>query len=318
MNFGALVKKEIIGKPIKENCCKRAFLAGYIRGSGAITEEDGKVGLIFYVHGEEAAAYIETLLSDVFGVVYREVSVYNDRLNNRDKFCLSVSGEKAKTILGELGILIENRAGEYSVSLRIFDKVAEKECCLHAFFRGLFLASGSCSVPSEMTSAKTGFHAELTFSHSTPALLAGEKLLSCGVKTKITRRKGFFVVYIKSEEEIKNFIAFLQAPKMVLKLTDMIIERELSNKSNRQTNCDIGNVNRQIEATEKQIAAINAIIKEKGWDFLKDDLKVTAKARLDYKGDTLSELAERLNISKSCLNHRLRKIVSVAEQLKNK
>ena len=315
MNFGALVKQEIISKLPKDSCCKKAFLAGFIRGSGAITDENGNIGLIFYVTGENTAAYIETLLSDVFGVVYREVSVYKDRLNNRDRFCLSVSGEKAKTILTELGVLVGKENGEYSVNLRIFDKVAEKDCCIHAFFRGLFLASGSCSVPSELTSAKTGFHAELTFSHSTPALLAGEKLLSYGVKTKITRRKEFFVVYIKSEEEIKNFVAFLQTPKMVLKLTDMIIERELSNMSNRQANCDIGNVNRQLEATEKHITAINKIIEKKGLDYLKEDLKITAIARLEFKGDTLSELAERLNISKSCLNHRLRKIVAVSEEL---
>lgn len=313
MNFGQEIKNEIISKIPKDACCKKALLAGFIRGTGAIFSSDGGVGLQFFAQGESVASYIDNLFLEVFGYEIREISVENDRLNKKDKFCFSVSGDRAWEVLLSLGIFVKGSDGENAVNLRIFDRVAEKECCTRFFFKGLFLASGSCSVPTESASTKTGFHAEISFSHSVSAALASEKLAEFGIPVKITRRKDAFVLYIKSEEEIKDFVAFLGAPKMVLRITDTIIARELSNNTNRQTNCDIGNVNRQIAAAEKHIAAVNLLRKTGRLDCLSPELKCTAIARIDYPDDNLSELAERLNVTKSCLNHRLRKIVSVAD-----
>ena len=129
------------------------------------------------------------------------------------------------------------------------------------------------------------------------------------------RRKGKFVVYIKSVEEIKNFLAFLSLPLSVLKLTELIIEREITNASNRATNCDLANVEKQVEASAKQISAINKI-KKYNQSLLSDTLKEVAEARLTYKDETLVELSSRLNISKSCLNHRLRRIIAIADGIK--
>ena len=94
-----------------------------------------------------------------------------------------------------------------------------------------------------------------------------------------------------------------------------MINRELANKINRQKNCDLGNVNKQVEASAKQINAINKIQTTIGLDSLSKDLESTAKIRLEYPDDTLLELAERLAVSKSCLNHRLRKILAIAKEL---
>ena len=94
-----------------------------------------------------------------------------------------------------------------------------------------------------------------------------------------------------------------------------MINRELSNNSNRQKNCDLGNVNKQVEASAKQIESIKKINETIGLNALKKDLAETAEYRLKYPDDTLNELAERLNVSKSCLNHRLRKIIVIAQEL---
>ena len=94
-----------------------------------------------------------------------------------------------------------------------------------------------------------------------------------------------------------------------------MINRELSNNSNRQKNCDLGNVNKQVEAAAKQIDAINKIKQTIGLDSLKPDLRATAVARVENSEETLAELSERLNVTKSCLNHRLRKIVAIANEL---
>ena len=314
MNFGMLIKNEIFTRPAKSECCKKAFLAGLLRGSGSLYEKDGELGLDFLVPGEEAAMTVGKYFKSVFGYEIREISVSEDRLNKKDKFVLSLSGERAAEILKDLEILTEDSEG-VAVNLKFYGRITKKECCLKSFMRGLFAASGSCTVPGVKSGNQTGYHAELVFNHYTPAFETAEKLAHYGVKAKITTRKGKYIVYLKSAEEIKNFTAFLSAPLSVLKLTELMINRELSNKSNRQKNCDLGNVNKQVEASQKQIGAIKKIISAEEFDNLRTELKDTALARMENADDTLGELAEKLRISKSCLNHRLRKLTEISEKL---
>ena len=131
----------------------------------------------------------------------------------------------------------------------------------------------------------------------------------------LTERKEHFIVYVKSSEEIKDFFALLSLPKSVLRITDCMVEREIRGAVNRQRNCDVGNVTKQVAASEKQIAAIGKIDAAIGLSELPDALQITAKARRDYPEETLAELAERLSVTKSCLNHRLRKLVELADEL---
>ena len=312
MSFAEEIKEEIFSKPIKENHCKIAFLAGIVRGSGVLYERDGELGIDFKVPSEQSALTVTMLLKSLFNYDVREVTVSENTLSKKDKFVISVFGKGALNVFKSLEILTEEN-GELSVNFHLFSSVTKKDCCLRAFFRGLFVAAGNCTVPNgKKKNSNTGYHLEISFSHSAPAQATSNKLSKCGIFPKITRRKGNYVVYLKSAEEIKDFIAFLPAPKAVLKITDLMINRELSNNSNRQKNCDLGNLNRQIEAVAKQIQAIDKIDKTLGIQTLKPELKDVALARRDNPEETLNELAERLNISKSCLNHRLRKLVCIA------
>lgn len=313
MAFIDSIKNEILNKNIKERHCRKAFLAGLIRGLGSLYEGENGLGLEIKASNEQTAMYITSAVRTLFNYDIREVSVSEDRLNGKDKFYLSISGERVTEILSDLEILTESD-GELVVNLKFYGKLTEKECCLRSFIKGLFVAVGNCTVPDNSESS-TGYHLELNFSHYTPALETSEKLAQFNVLTKITRRRESFIVYIKSAEEIKDFLAFLPAPVSVLKLTDLIINRELSNNSNRQKNCDLGNVNKQVEAAAKHIDAINKIIETIGLESLKPDLRETAIARVENSEETLSELSERLNVTKSCLNHRLRKLVAIANEL---
>lgn len=315
MNFGKVIKQEILGKIPKSKCCKKAFLSGLIRGSGSLYIKDGELALDFSVSDEDLAYVVSSLFESLYSYQMRELSVMEDRLNKKDRFVMSIIGDEATDILLDLGILIENDE-DVSVNFRLFSSVTEKECCMKSFLKGLFISSGSCTVPGFNEKGKTGYHLELAFTHTAPASEMVGKLLEYGIEAKATRRKESIVVYVKNSESIKNFIALIGAPVSVLKLTDLIINKELANNSNRQANCDLGNVSRQIEASEKQLSAINKIKKTCGLESLKKDLNETAIARINNPEETLQELADRLNITKSCLNHRLRKIVQIAEQLK--
>ena len=314
MNFAKEIKKELLSKNIKDKCCKRAFLAGVIRGTGNLFLQDGEYGLEFKLDSEDGANRITEYLSSLYGFEMREVGYTLNNRYGKEIITLNIHGQGSTKILVDLGVLIEN-GNEYAVSLKLFDKVCEKECCIRSFLKGLFVAVGNCILPSAKSAQTTGYHSEFVFYHYTTALEVAKKLEDAGVKSKITRRKGTFIVYIKSGEEIKNLVAFLGCPVSVLKITDLMINREIKNNSNRQKNCDLGNLNKQVEASAKQISAIEKLKSLGEFDKLKKDLKEVAIARLEYQDDTLTELAERLNLSKSCLNHRLRKIVHLASEL---
>ena len=313
MNFTDKIKKEILSKPIKEAHCKKAFIAGLIRGSGVLYEKDGELGLEFKAFDEQTAMTLTTAFYELFNYEIREVSV-SESQNNKSKFYLSISGQKAIDILSELGVIITDEEG-FGVDLKFFGDITQKECCLRAFIRGLFVATGNCTLPNENDNSSTSYHLEISFSHHSPALETSCKLAEYGIMTKIVKRRDSYIIYIKSAEEIKYFLAFLPAPISVLKITDLMINRELANKINRQKNCDLGNVNKQVEASAKQIVAIKKIQTTIGLDSLSKDLENTAKCRIDYPDETLLELAERLSVSKSCLNHRLRKIMTIANEL---
>lgn len=313
MNFTDKIKKEILSKPIKDTLCKKAFIAGLIRGSGVLYEKDSELGIEFKVFDEQTAIAVTTMFYELFDYEIREVSV-SEAQNSKSKFYLSLSGERAVEILTELGILVSDEDG-VGVDLTFFNDLTKNENSLKAFIRGLFVATGSCTLPNENDNSSTGYHLEISFSHYNPALETSSKLAEYGIITRIVQRRDGYIIYIKSAEEIKDFLAFLPAPISVLKITDLMINRELANKINRQKNCDLGNVTKQVEASAKQVEAIKKIQTTIGLDGLGKDLETTANARLEYPDDTLLELAEKLNVSKSCLNHRLRKILAIAKEL---
>lgn len=311
MNFGKVIKEELTLKPIKEEHCKKSFLSGLIRGSGVLYEKDGKYGLEFRVSDEKIADLASYLLQSLCNYEVREISVSDDHLNKKDVFLINIYGKNALETLEILGI-IKNDSDKLSINYDLLSVCEERECCIKSFLKGLFLSCGGCFVPSRNESI--GYHLELTFSHSKTAEKIAETLSKFGINAKIIRRKESFVLYLKSADEIKDFIALLSASKSVLTLSNIIIEKELSNNSNRQANCDIGNVNRQIGASIKQIEAIDKIEKTIGLKNIKKELFEVAKARKEFADDSLEELAERLNISKSCLNHRLRKIIQISNE----
>lgn len=315
MTFLQSVREEIISKPLKDSVAKKAFISGVIRGNGRLFYDENGLGFDFSVKDEHALSFVSECFAAAFGYEPREVSVYEDSLNKNDVFSLSLKGDGAEKILTDLGVLIKN-GDDYAVSLKFYSDT-ENINDLRAFFKGLFLSCGRLTVPSGTKSKKTRYHLEFEFSHSAPAYDTAVILGNNGVLTGIVRRKNKYVVYAKNGEEMKNFFAFLNLPASVLKLTELMVSGEMTNMINRRKNCDIGNVVRQMNASEKQIKAIEYIKNTAGLSVLKkSDLIETATERLNNPDESVSELSERLSVSKSCLNHRFRKILAVAEELK--
>ena len=130
----------------------------------------------------------------------------------------------------------------------------------------------------------------------------------------MSERGALRLVYLKDKEEILSVLAVLGLAESVLKLKSIIDERETANSINRVTICEAANLDKTYAAASRRLMEIGAIEESVGLESLTPALRDTANARMEYPQASLSELAEILGVSKSCLNHRLRKLAQIAEE----
>ncbi|CJP99669.1 Putative sporulation transcription regulator whiA [Streptococcus pneumoniae] len=134
----------------------------------------------------------------------------------------------------------------------------------------------------------------------------------------LERRKGY-ITYLKEAEKITEFLNIIGAHNALLRFEDIRIVRDMRNSVNRLVNCETANLNKTIGAALRQIENIRYIDETVGLDILPDKLREIAQLRRDYQDVTLKELGEMVSggkISKSGINHRLRKIDDIAEKLR--
>lgn len=182
---------------------------------------------------------------------------------------------------------------------------------LRAIIRGMFLGSGSINNPDNK------YHLEISFSNFESFELAERILqkLDINVKTMIVKNK--YYVYLKEGDEISKILALIGANNAVMKFEDIRIQREMRGKVNRLVNCETANLNKTLNASVEQIAAIKRIKESGKFNKLNDNLKEIAELRLEYPDMSLSELGKKLStpVGKSGVNYRLKKIIEIAEGL---
>ena len=135
---------------------------------------------------------------------------------------------------------------------------------------------------------------------------------------KETKRRGYPIIYFKEGESIEDCLYLMGAGNSMFEMINVEIEKELRNSVNRKTNCDTANIERMAKASASQIECILLIKNKKGLDYLKDDLKNIALLRMENPDASLSELSSLSDpkLSKSGINHRLSKIMAIAQELK--
>lgn len=179
-----------------------------------------------------------------------------------------------------------------------------------AFLRGLFLGSGSVNDPGKK------YHLEILLRENDVSIYVQNILKQDGIKVKVLSSNN--TIYIKEGEEISKFLAYIGAPKSVLKFEDIRVMKDIRNNVNRQVNCETANLNKTVEAAVVQMDAIRFLQKMNKYDELSDSLKEIAALRIEYPEASLKELGEMLEnpIGKSGVNHRLKKIVEFSEDVK--
>ena len=308
MNFTSDVQKEIIARGISGGAAKKAALSAFVRTSGQLFFREGKPVFSIVTETENVAEFFMDLFGSAFKETLSVARASMDKMSGRDKLVLQCPVEHSGEILARLGLL--KRGGE-EFSCGILKKlVADKECAL-AYIKGAFLGGGSCIVPGK-EGGKTGYHLEFVFPEKRAADDFRRLLDDAELLAKVVERNGCAVVYIKSKETISDFLSVVGAANALKKFSHLVEKRDEANNSNRAANCFSGNADKSATAAVRQVLAIRAIEETSGLDSLETELKETAEARLNNPALSLKELAQRLGISKSCLNHRMRKIEEIS------
>ena len=200
-----------------------------------------------------------------------------------------------------------------TLSLHINLPVVEEDCCKAAFLRGAFLAGGSVTDPAK------GYHLELATTHLSVAREAYalmEEVL--GFYPKLASRGGGQVLYLKQSDLISDCLTYLGAPVAAMGIMEARLEKELNNKVNRRCNCDDANTSKVVEAAQEQLSAIRLLREFGRVEHLPQKLLKAAEAREANPEASLTELAAMMEppISKPAMNHRLKKLVELAKEIK--
>ena len=319
MSFAKDSKLQIIEKDIEDADCAQAFLSGLLHASGTITKNSEGIRVDVVTDFKEIFPYLNKLISRLYG---RELSleisddyIINKTTYYRIKFPVDISLD----ILKDCSIIPPS---EELIFLSNIDEnlIADDET-KKAFVKGAYIGCATSSIRlSELGSQSptTGYHVEFA-SHKREFLEGLQKILMhFEITSKLSSRKKIFVLYLKDSEAIKDLLALVGAEQSVLDLSDEMAKRDLRNTVNRQVNCINANINKTIEASLKQIQAINYINKKIGLDSLPEDLQEVAVLRLANPQESMDELLKlsTIKLTKSGLNHRFRRILKIADILK--
>lgn len=226
---------------------------------------------------------------------------------------------KVDKLVGMLGIDINSEEGHMALKLIDIDggyivdrMLVERACCKQAFIRGAFLAAGSITDPEK------GYHFEIVCYDEEHAKLICYLMTEFGIEPKLIERKKYHVVYLKGSSLIVDMLNIMGAHVSLMGMENVRILKDMRNSVNRRVNCETANINKTVNAAVKQIEDIRYIEKTKGLKYLPDNLRQLAELRLEEPELPLKELGESLNppLGKSGVNHRLRKISEIANELR--
>ncbi|MBE6607995.1 MAG: DNA-binding protein WhiA [Ruminococcaceae bacterium] len=300
MSFSSEIKTSVSAVNIKRPCCRASVLYGMLY---SLNEFKGSP-LNFSTDNESVATLFTAMTKSVFGTkVSFTVGERLSRMKEAQNFYrLDYPGLEIMTQINE----------KFASQQIVNEEIFKCEACAGAFMRGLFLASGSVTDPSH------GYHLEFSVSNDKKCFALMEYLNENGFPARRTVRRGVPSLYIKESESIEDFMTFIGAAQASLTIMNAKIMRDIRNNVNRRMNCDSANLYKTTGAATHQIHAIKHLMDTGRFEFMPDQLKETAKIRLENPQASLEELASLHEgyISKSGVSHRLAKIVDFDDSKK--
>nr|WP_325219322.1 DNA-binding protein WhiA [uncultured Oscillibacter sp.] len=301
MSFSFETKNELCRLPVQRRCCAQAEAYGILLYCHTFSSSEVRI----ITENPNFAARLPRLFQRAFDLRFDRQPDPNREEAGKMVFQIT-EREKLDHIIDLLGY-----DPRQSLALHINFAMVEEECCRASFLRGCFFAGGSITDPSKR------YHLELTGSHLQASRELEVLLRESGYPPKSVTRNGSVVTYFKQSDQIEDFLTLIGAPVAAMHIMSTKLEKGIRNSVNRRLNCDSANLDKAVEAAQSQGAAIRRLEAAGRLKDLPDKLRETAALRLEYPELSLSELAETFDppVTKSCLNHRLRKLVELAEGL---
>ena len=299
MSFSFDTKNELCRLPVQRLCCARAEAYGILLYCNTFQSTEVRV----VTENPNFAARLPRLFHRAFGLRFDR----QPEPGAAGKLLFQITErKKLDHITNTLGF-----DPRQNLVLHINFAMLEEECCRAAFLRGVFFAGGSITDPLKR------YHLELTTSHGQVSRELEVLLRESGYPPKSVTRNGSFVTYFKQSDQIEDFLTLIGAPVAAMSVMTAKMEKDLRNSVNRRLNCDSANVDKAIVAAQEQLEAIRRLDAAGLLEKQPEKLRQTAALRVTSPELTLSELAEEFDppVTKSCLNHRLRKLVELAKKL---
>ena len=297
MSFSAQIKQELCKAAITKKCCAQAEVYGIL----LFCSKFQSGGIRIVTESDAFAARLPQLFKKAFQLEF-------------DQLPTVCSGKRAFFIrdpkkISLIGDTYGYDPGE-SVALHINFGVLEEEHCRTSFFRGAFLAGGSVTDPDK------GYHLEIVTSHYNVGREMPALLRESGFEPKSAERKANYVTYFKQSAYIEDFLTAIGSPVAAMGIMNAKAEKNLRGSINRRVNCEAANLDKTVDASMVQIEAICTLEERGVLEQLPEKLKETAVLRRENPELTLTQLAALCDppVTKSALNHRLRKLMSLAQQ----
>lgn len=307
MSFSYEIKSEVarLDSVRTENITE---LSAIIRNSAKIDKS-----IIITIENSAIARRIFKLIKDIYDVTPVITVRKRYSFNKGLSYILDIK-EKNEQILKDLSIL--DKQGNYLNIPK--DYIIEDEEEVRAYLRGLFMCVGSINDPKT-----SRYHLELLVDNLKYAKFISQILNKYNLNSKVIKREKNYMIYIKEAEKIADFLRIIKSFNAVMYFEDIRIYRDHKNMTNRLNNCEQANMDKVFMTSNSQIKDIQLLETNGLLDILDEKLKEVINYRLQYPESSLQELSDIITIktgnkiTKSGLNHRLRKIKEIANRLKN-
>ena len=312
MSFASDVRGELARAPHDEACCAKSELtAALLCGGGIAWRGRNRYAVTITATEAPTVRRYFAILKQFWEIIGQIHTISGDGLNNQTRYRLVVPEEDALGLLQSLELLDESAL--FGLRPVPVDQTVRFSCCKKSFVRAAFMMCGAVSHPEK------GYHIELAAPTEALAEFISRQLAEFELPVRIAERKSRYVVYLKRAEDIADLLSLLGAANAMMAFENVRVKKEVSNRVNRQLNCDSSNINRVMLAAESQIQDIRYIDRELGLDKLPKGLREMAFVRANNPETPLAELGELMEppLGKSGVSARLRRLADIADKLRS-
>lgn len=307
MSYASQVKKELTSLKVHRSNAKAELMA-LIRMNGSLGIANQQLVLNVQTESPAIARRIYSLLKEFFHVESDIVVRRKMKLKKNNTYVVRLRYH-AREILKDLGIL-----DGFHIKERVPMELLKNDLMIQSYLRGAFLAGGSVNNPET-----SRYHLEIYSLYEEHNAMVAEMINKFGLNARTTARRSGYIVYLKEAEKIADFLQLIGATSSMLQFENIRIVRDMRNSVNRLVNCENANMDKVANAANRQVENINYIENHVGLSSLPEKLRQIAETRLAHPEVSLKELGTLVPggpISKSGVNHRLRKLNSYAEKLR--